>query len=80
MSVFVFDTPSPLKRVARNCQKFYASTTSRSVIYEPLNSLIGAGINDGFFSDSMDFLGFDGLSRIRWTLPSVVAAVCIEQK
>ena len=28
----------------------------------------------------MDFLRFDGLSRIRWTLPSVVSAVCIAQR
>ena len=62
MSVFVFDTPSPLKRVARNCRKLFMLVRhSRIVIYEPLNSLIWAGINDGFFrirwtfSDSMDF-------------------------
>ena len=27
----------------------------------------------------MDFLGFNGFSRIRWTLPSVVSAVWIAQ-
>ena len=27
----------------------------------------------------MDLLGFDGLSGIRWTLPSVVSAVCLRK-
>ena len=61
MSVFVFEIPSHLKRVELNCRTFLLVRHSRTVIYEPLNSLIGAGINDGFFrirwtfSDSMDF-------------------------
>ena len=32
MSVFVFDTLSPLKRVARNCRKSYATTFAYSLI------------------------------------------------
>ena len=49
MSVFVFYTLSPIKRVARNCRKFYATTFAYShlCIYEPLNSLLGYSILTG---------------------------------
>ena len=52
MSVFVLDTPSPLKRVARNCRKckcydIRVQSLNDCKCYEPLNSLIGYSVITG---------------------------------